>query len=157
VNTNSAQTAATTIRRALLAILFLGLCGIGAELVLLEHFEDIWQWVPVVLIALGLAAAVWTAIDPSRSSVRWLRAAMLLCALSGPAGIALHYRGNMEFQLESNPDAGGIELFKKVMKAKAPPALAPGAMLQLGLLGLVYTHRHPALASRAIDSPTGNP
>jgi len=29
------------------------------------------------------------------------------------------------------------------MTAKTPPALAPGAMIQLGLLGLVYTYRHP--------------
>jgi hypothetical protein len=36
-------------------------------------------------------------------------------------------------------------LFVKVVTAKAPPALAPGVMVQLGLLGLVYTYKHPAL------------
>ena len=29
----------------------------------------------------------------------------------------------------------------------ATPTLAPGAMVELGLLGLAYTYRHPALGS----------
>ena len=38
-----------------------------------------------------------------------------------------------------------MALFWKAMAAKTPPALAPGAMTQLGLLGLAYAFRHPAL------------
>jgi hypothetical protein len=38
----------------------------------------------------------------------------------------------------------GMDLLSKAMTGAAP-ALAPGAMIQLGLLGLVYTFRHPAL------------
>ena len=34
--------------------------------------------------------------------------------------------------------AEGWELLEKVMRAKAPPLLAPGMMMQLGLLGLAY-------------------
>jgi hypothetical protein len=34
------------------------------------------------------------------------------------------------------------------MTAKAPPALAPAGLIQLGLLGLLYTYRHPALQLR---------
>jgi len=30
------------------------------------------------------------------------------------------------------------ELLEKILRAKAPPLLAPGMMLQLGLLGLAY-------------------
>jgi hypothetical protein len=44
-----------------------------------------------------------------------------------------------------DPSLSGWPLFVKVVTAKAPPALAPGVMVQLGLLGLVYTYRHPAL------------
>src|SRR5262245_48308890 len=120
-------------RRALLAILFLGFMGSGTELVLLEHFQDISQLIPLALIGLAIGTVAWTAISPGRSALRWFQIAMLLCAISGPVGVALHYRGNMEFQLESDPSAGGLALFMKVMHAKAPPALAPGAMLQLGL------------------------
>jgi hypothetical protein len=33
----------------------------------------------------------------------------------------------------------------KSITSKAPPALAPAAMIQMGLLGLLYTYKHPAL------------
>jgi hypothetical protein len=45
----------------------------------------------------------------------------------------------MEFQLEMDPTLGGMALLLKVMHAKAPPALAPGNMVLLGLLGLIST------------------
>jgi hypothetical protein len=50
-----------------------------------------------------------------------------------------------EFQLEIDPSLPRWELFKKVMRAQAPPALAPGVMMQLGLVGLVALYRHPTL------------
>jgi hypothetical protein len=31
----------------------------------------------------------------------------------------------------------------KAIHSKAPPALAPAAMIQMGLLGLLYTYKHP--------------
>ncbi|HEX4996752.1 MAG TPA: hypothetical protein VFY29_00905 [Terriglobia bacterium] len=134
-------------RRALLAVLLVGFLGSGAELILLEHYQDLPQLIPLALILLGLGTVIWNLLSPGRPALRWLRIVMVLCAVSGLAGVALHYRGNMEFQLEADPSAGGMELFMKIMRAKAPPALAPGAMLQLGLVGLVFTWKHPALAS----------
>jgi hypothetical protein len=41
------------------------------------------------------------------------------------------------------PDLAGWKLFKDSMMG-ATPALAPGAMLQIGLVGLAWTFRHPA-------------
>jgi hypothetical protein len=35
---------------------------------------------------------------------------------------------------------GMWELMEKIMRAKAPPLLAPGMMLQMGLLGLAYVY-----------------
>jgi hypothetical protein len=58
----------------------------------------------------------------------------------------LHFEVNMEFQREMDPALAGMALFQKAILAKSPPALAPGAMIQLGLIGLAYTFRHPALA-----------
>ena len=40
----------SSLRRFLLALLVLGLCGVGAELVALSHYEDSWQLAPLVLI-----------------------------------------------------------------------------------------------------------
>ena len=38
-----------TARRILLAILLLGVAGIIAELLLLGHDEDFYQWIPIAL------------------------------------------------------------------------------------------------------------
>ena len=73
---------------------------------------------------------------------------MALFILSAAVGIVLHYRANMEFQLDIDPSITAMDLFWKVMRAKAPPALAPAIMAQPGLVGLAYTFRHPALARR---------
>jgi len=63
----------------------------------------------------------------------------------GLAGLYFHYQGSAEFKLESNPSLRGWPLFWAAVKGKAPPLLAPGAMMQLGLVGWVYTFKHPAL------------
>jgi hypothetical protein len=136
-------------RRALLAILLLGFAGSGAELALLEHYQDLSQLIPLAIIALALGTVLWIAFSPGRTALQWFRVVMLLCAVSGPVGIALHYRGNQEFQLEVDPSVGGLELVMKILRAKAPPALAPGAMMQLGLVGLAFAYRHPALSEPA--------
>ena len=64
--------------------------------------------------------------------------------------LALHYRGNAEFELEMMPALGGLDLFWKSMQG-ATPALAPGAMVQIGLVGLAYCFRHPLLSGSRRD------
>jgi hypothetical protein len=137
-----------TLRRLLLLILALGLMGTAADLLLIGHYEDGWQMPPLVLIAIALVIVVWLAIRGAQAGwigVLALRVTMTMFILAGAAGVLLHYNGNREFQLEMDPSLSGTQLLLKVMTAKAPPALAPGVMVQLGLLGLVYTYRHPAL------------
>jgi hypothetical protein len=60
--------------------------------------------------------------------------------LAGFAGVLAHFHGSAEFQLDLNPSMSTWELLEKVMRAKAPPLLAPGMMLQMGLLGLIYVY-----------------
>jgi hypothetical protein len=134
------------LRRSILAILVFGLVGTGSELLLLHHYEDAWQSTPLALTALALAVILWHAAQRGAASVQALRVTMVLVAMSGLVGLALHYRSNYEFQTELDPELAGLSLFWKVMQRKAPPSLAPGTMTQLGLLGLAYTFRHPALA-----------
>jgi hypothetical protein len=124
-------------RLVTLAILVLAMAGIFGELLLIEHFEDAWQLVPLCLLVLGLAVVAWHARAPSVSSTRSLRALMTLFVLSGFLGVFLHYRGNVEFELEQNPRATRWALFREAMMG-ATPALAPGVMIQIGLLGLLY-------------------
>jgi len=61
---------------------------------------------------------------------------------AGAAGVYFHYRANVEFQLESDPSLRGRALVWRVLQAKVPPVLAPGVMIQFGLLGLAYTYRY---------------
>lgn len=131
------------ISRLLLAILILGLLGTGTELVLLNHVEDWRQWIPLILLGAGGLALVWHSFKANRASARAVRWIMLGFLAAGLAGIYFHYRGSADFKLESNPNLAGWALFWSAVRAKAPPLLAPGAMLQLGLLGLLYSHVHP--------------
>jgi hypothetical protein len=117
--------------------------GTLAELLLLEHFEDAWQWAPIALLAAALLTMGWHALERGPVSLNVLRVLMVLCVASGLVGVLLHYRGNVEFELEMYPDLSGWKLFKDAMMG-ATPALAPGAMLQIGLIGLAWTFRHPA-------------
>ena len=133
------------LRQFALLLLAVGLAGLGVELVLLEHYEDVWQLTPLVLITANLAVLLWQARKPSWPAVQSLRVLMVAMLAAGAIGILLHYRANMEFQLEMSPGLSGLDLFLKVIRAKVPPPLAPGAMAQLGLLGLLYTYRHPLL------------
>jgi hypothetical protein len=43
------------------------------------------------------------------------------------------------------PSRSGFELFREAMMG-ATPALAPGSMIQIALIGLAYSYRHPRLS-----------
>lgn len=134
------------MRRFVLAIFLFGALSVGTELLLLGHIESFWQWIPLVLIGTSLGALIFHAVVRRAASVRVFQVVMLLFALSGFIGIWQHYQAKIEFKLETNPALNGMELFWEVITgATIPPVLAPGMMLQLGLLGLAFTYRHPAL------------
>jgi hypothetical protein len=69
---------------------------------------------------------------------------MGLYVAAGVLGVYLHLRGNFEFERERDPSLGGSALLWEAMRG-ATPALAPGALAQLGLVGLAFAFRHPAL------------
>ncbi len=133
-----------TWRRLALYLLLLGIVGVAVELLLLEHFEDVWQWTPITLLGVGFALGSGVAFWPSRVGVRGLQMIMLMYVLSAGLGIFFHLRSNIEFELELRPSMAGTELIMETLKG-AMPALAPGAMAQLGLLGLLACFRHPSL------------
>jgi len=126
------------LRRWLLAILVLGLLGTVTELVLLEHYEQPTQFVPLILIVAAIAVLAWEFRRHDLASRRAVQIVMALFVLAGFVGFVAHFYGSAEYQLELNPDMSNWELLEKVLRAKAPPLLAPGMMLQLGLLGLAY-------------------
>lgn len=134
-----------TARSILLGIFLVGVGGISLELWLLGHYEDLDQFIPLGLSVVGTITVLAAAFKPTRITVRLLQAVMLLFVASGLVGVWFHYQATTEFQLEMDPSLRGWALFRKAIAAKAPPALAPGAMIQLGLIGLAYSFRHPAL------------
>jgi len=139
------------LRGWILAVLVLGLAGTVVELVMLSHFEQLLQMIPVALIALSIVTLAWHVLSRDALSLKLLMVVMALFVFAGFTGFVAHFNGSAEFALELDPDIGGWDLFLKVLHAKAPPLLAPGMMLQLGLLGFAYVlsdQRYRARATR---------
>jgi hypothetical protein len=65
---------------------------------------------------------------------------MALFVLAGFVGVAAHFEGSAEFQLELDPKISAWELIQKIVHAQAPPLLAPGVMMVFGLIGLAYVY-----------------
>jgi hypothetical protein len=129
------------LRRLLLAVLVLGFVGTAVDLTLLAHYEDPLQITPFVLIGVCLLAVAWHGLAPSGLSLLVMRVAMTIAVMGAAIGVTLHYRGSMEFQLETDRSLGGVELIMKVLTAKAPPTMAPMNLALLGLVGLASTYR----------------
>ena len=143
----TSQDAIPILRRGILALLALGAMGVITELVLLEHYEEPVQFVPLALLALTLATILWHWIDGGRRSLRAFQVVMLLMVVAGTVGIGLHLRENVATELDLNPGSSGLAFWFEVVRGDLP-TLAPGTLVQFGLLGLLYAYRHPALNGR---------
>jgi hypothetical protein len=142
------------VRAALLGLVVFASLGLIADLILLEHTDGFSQWLPLAALGVVMVDAIWVAVRPAPTSLRIFQALMIAVFVIGMAGIYLHYRSNVEFELEMNPTLGGPKLVWQSLKG-AVPALAPGALAQLGLLGLVFTLGHPRLRRR--ETPPSTP
>lgn len=132
------------LRRAVAAVLLLGMLGVGAELVLIEHVEGWSQQAPLLALGAGVGALAWDALAASRASRLVLRLAMLGLVIAGAAGVYLHYESNEEFQRELDPSLRGWPLALATLRAHSPPSLAPAVLGLLGTLGwLATTGRDP--------------
>ena len=139
------------MRLMVLAVFVLGLLGTGIELFFLGHILGWSQLVPIVLMVMSLLVLVWHGLERKSASLRVFQITMALFVAAGILGTTLHYRANEKLELEADPKMTGVALLSKTVTGAAP-ALAPGAMIQLGLLGLVYTFRHPALEQSKEES-----
>jgi hypothetical protein len=141
------------LRPFLLLVVLVGAAGLAAELLLLEHWEPGWQLTPLILLVAALLAGAASWRRPGPATLKAFGAIMALCVLAGVVGVVQHYLGNAEFERESDPTLKGLTLFWTAVRG-ATPALAPGAMAQLGVVGLLFAWRHPAL--RAPTAPPGD-
>jgi hypothetical protein len=132
-----------TQRQLVFAIIVIGILGLLAELLLLKHFESLTQWIPLIALISGLASSAWLAFRPGPRALRTFQVVMAGFVLAGLAGVYFHFAGNVEWALERNSSLSGTSLWWKALRG-ATPALAPGALAQLGLLGLAYTYKDRA-------------
>ena len=136
------------LRQFILAIIVIGIVGLLAELLLIDHMETWIQWIPLVVLLCGLASCIWVALRPGKASFQAFQVIMAIFIVAGVAGLYFHYAGNAEFAIERDATLSGLSLAWKSLRG-ATPALAPGALAQLGLLGLAYTYTHPAMRRTA--------
>lgn len=144
------------LRLFLLALVLVGTLGFLAELFLLEHTESFSQIIPFAVLGGGLLSLIAVALRPSRRTVRIFQAMMALFIASGVIGLYLHYSGNAAFEREMDPSAAGVGLVWQSLRG-ATPALAPGGLVHLGLIGLMYAFRHPALDAGHIHRKREDP
>ena len=142
---NKRDRGSVSLRRGVLLIFLLGTVGLGTELLLLGHFEEWRQQIPLALLAFGLVLVAARLFYRDAIILRLFRLTMLAFVLGGIVGLWFHLSSNMEFELEMHPTLSGLELLFKALGG-AMPALAPGALVQLGLIGFLYTYQHPVLS-----------
>jgi hypothetical protein len=128
------------IRRVILGVLLLGMTGLAAELALIAHYEDWTQKIPIVLLLSGLTIVLVDLLAPRGWTMVLMQVAMSSMLAAGLLGMYFHFQGSKEFQLEMDPALRGWDLVWHVVRAKSPPTLAPGSMVQMGILGLGYAY-----------------
>jgi hypothetical protein len=133
-----------TVRQLLLALVLIGIVGLAVELALLRHAESFSQWIPHVTLFVGLLTTAAVYYRPGPRTLRVFQVMMIVFLIVGALGVYFHLHGNVEFAQERYPSLSGVRLLWKALRG-ASPALAPGALAQLGLLGLLYGYKHPAL------------
>lgn len=132
-----------SLPRQLLGLFVLGSAGTLVELLLLEHVESLTQWVPLALLALGMASGGVLFWHPRAALRRAWGAIMALYAAAGAAGVVLHLWDNLGFERELDPGSSGFRLVKETFMG-ATPAFAPAAMVLLGALGWLALRGDPS-------------
>jgi phosphoglycerol transferase MdoB-like AlkP superfamily enzyme len=132
-------TTARSINKALKyldCLLLLNAGGLLLELALIDHYENTKQIIPILSLfgVFILSVISFTKFQQSFSQI--FRVWMVLTGLVGLLGFVFHAYGNYEFAIEIYPNSSTGQLIEKTIKG-ATPLLAPGAMIGLGLLGII--------------------
>ena len=122
------------LQRLLLATFLGGVIGTCAELLLLEHYEDVKQLIPLILGGAGALVCIWYWARNDTLSAGAFKLTLAAFAISGTLGLLFHYNGNVEFEKEMYPELAGRALVWQSLTG-ATPTLAPGAMVFLAFVG----------------------
>ena len=145
----------TALRKFVLALAALGAIGTVPELLLLHHYNGKDQLIPFVTLGLSILALAVAAFRPTALTLRALQVVMVLTILSSGIGILEHLKANarnagalqsgQRFPTTISAIVSGLDGFA--------PLLAPGVLVQVGLLGLAFTYRHPKLVGSNHRAP----
>ncbi|MGE0227147.1 MAG: hypothetical protein AB7I38_01485 [Dehalococcoidia bacterium] len=141
------------LRRALLALVGLGLLGTAVELVLERHWDGVEQLIPWPFLAAGVVSFALLVARPGRGTVQLARVLAAALFVGASIGVWRHVAANydagfLDFRYADRwPVMSGIDRWwHAATKTVGPaPVLAPGVLAQVGLALLFATFRHPAL------------
>ena len=136
------------LRDFLLLLYVIGTAGTVVDLILLGHLDDLRQAAPLLVLPAGLVTLCWHRIRRTHRATRAFQCAMVLLIASGFLGLWFHASRNLGFAAEMDPSAAGWTILRESLTGPTP-SLAPGTIIHFGLLGLLYTYRHPWLRTRA--------
>lgn len=120
-------------------LVLLNAVGLLLELLLIDHFENSKQMVPIISLSGVIVFGLVTTLKISERLDKLYKPWMILTITAGILGLIFHAYGNYEFAIEMYPRGSNYQLFLKTVRG-ATPLLAPGAMIGLGLLGLLKNH-----------------
>jgi hypothetical protein len=152
-NSSDAETL-QIVRQWILAAIAAALVVMEGELIFVRHFgNNNGQMIAVVLTSAGLLATGWHVIARNTPSIIVFRFLMYLFLVFGIDGLLVHYNFAAHAALKSHPALGGLPLLYAALSGDIP-LLAPGLLIQVGLLGLLYTFHHPldVRVSRSVGS-----
>ena len=132
-------------RRIVAGLVAFGLLAIAAELVLIEHVENLSQLAPVIVLPVAAVMLAPLALGGVPWNVVVLRSALALVVLAGIAGVGLHVYESWQFQAEIDPSQRAVARAWAAVRAQSPPSLAPGQITLLGLLGLAAASGSPTI------------
>ena len=131
------------VRLLILAAIAAALIVTEAEFLFVGHTgSNNGQVIAAVLVSLGRIMVTCHAIFRNTSSVVVLRFTMYLFLIFGVDGLFTHYHWAVQSALKSQPALVGRHLLYATLSGKIP-LLAPAMLIEIGVLGLIYTFQHP--------------
>ena len=144
----------TVMRAGMLALAVVACCGTAVELATERHWNSTLQLVPWAALGVLALAQGLIAVRPGRMAIRVARILAVLVVLTSIFGIVEHVQANLDAGVLNATYADAwdrlsiwAQLWYAATKTVGPaPPLAAGVLAQAGLLTLLATWRHPALA-----------
>lgn len=138
-------------RRFLLILSGVIFAGTVAELVLVEHSNELLQYLPFLFCGLGILSVLIVSYHPSARAILVHRILMVLIFIGGVFGVCLHFIRNYDFHLEIQPNATTGQALLEALYGSIP-LLAPGVIPLAALLAFAAVWRHPVLEIRSDEN-----